>query len=203
MKKIKKLSCCLFFISTTNISLSQDIINPYLTYTNATYPNPFHVGGPSYPINNPWQIILNPPQNYYNGEYEIDLHDFFWYRDFIDHADCANNPGAVNYTVSYQLELASFPFTNDCAFMNGGCVQSTTPYYRHLKMPQIDAQHWSYSSTNNEWTFQNWPPVGASVLSARALLFCDILPDDITINNMIKMQKNKNGFAEINLITIY
>ena len=125
------------------LSYAQNPINPYSTY--------FGVNPPSYTLTqssatftySSFEQNLTPG---YDGEYMIDLHKLFWHTQ--------EDPGNPLYDFksmrkSYSMEVVSFPFTMDCAFIpSTGCTGTTN---RDFNMP-LDP----YSITNNTWGANLW-----------------------------------------------
>jgi len=103
---------------------SQDVGNPYLNSS------PLLNTALDFPVNNsPLPVSFYNTSNYtgYDGEYEIILpaNDFFWGNFFL-------GIGTNTYTISYSMEVVSFPFLPDCYLNTSGCSGVAN---RNLIMP--------------------------------------------------------------------
>lgn len=132
----------------------QDVFNPYKVPSATTLIPTTNWDIPVNDIN----ANFNPQRDHYNGaaytgEYQIYLDNRFpWGQYFTS--------GFSTITVTYQMEVVSFPFTVPCAFQSGGCPPSIV-LNRELFMPTI-----TYNPTTRCW----------GDLSNK-------LPDDLIIDN--------------------
>ena len=145
--KIRKHLAFAILISFANLTSAQDIISPYANWHQ--YSGPYGIF-PDYQNPNSifdWTSERTPiggGPNYYTGEYQIYLADFFW----------ALHPSFnTSFKASYNFETVSFPFTKDCAFIAGcGYPQGFPNNERELYLPS-DA---NYDVSGDGW---NYPPV--------------------------------------------
>ncbi len=146
-----------------NVSKSQDLINTYVLYkdvSNSTnlpdYPSIVSIGNPLYVQTDQAPYILSHNQTYYNGEYEISMEENYWYN-FINNTlpvnQCSSS-GVLNF--SYRLALVSFPFVNECAFINNACSQTQV---RELTMPNESSGHFTYNVADSGWYYNSSPTI--------------------------------------------
>ncbi len=158
---MKKISASLAFVLTLNLNINgQDVINPYVS-TQTAYPflyfnNQFQpiqlgnwIGVNNYTFD--WGLTHNGPGGFL-GEYEINMGNHFWWSEFV-------SPYPNDYSLSYQYELVSFPFSVPCAFMEFGCDynhpsnQGFPQTDRKLYMPNQN----SYNPSINAWEYLPYP----------------------------------------------
>ncbi|HRS08795.1 MAG TPA: T9SS type A sorting domain-containing protein [Bacteroidia bacterium] len=164
MKRCFQLSiiamCCLL----QQIVLSQDIINPYLSYSTNQYPSIFYGGNVPLNYNFEHPMVFgdissykSPNNLYYLGEYELCVRKHFWW----DLLGFENVPFPTNVSVSYQYEMVSFPFTMNCAFTNSTNQNSSDPpgcnfestQDRFLYMPDPSSTQHVNTLTEDYWVY--------------------------------------------------
>ncbi|HCI59180.1 MAG TPA: hypothetical protein DFH96_10375, partial [Bacteroidetes bacterium] len=152
--------CCLL----QQIVLSQDIINPYLSYSTNQYPSIFYGGNVPLNYNFEHPMVFgdissykSPNNLYYLGEYELCVRKHFWW----DLLGFENVPFPTNVSVSYQYEMVSFPFTMNCAFTNSTNQNSSDPpgcnfestQDRFLYMPDPSSTQHVNTLTEDYWVY--------------------------------------------------
>lgn len=139
INKLKFIMILFLQLSLVVETYSQNVINPYQ-----------NIIGTSIPISD-WDAYLQSWSNTYNpfpsighappfsGEYQILLDNNFPWMQFI-------NNGSI--TVTYQMEVVSFPFTVPCATTASGCSYNPVnpPIQRDLFLPTDP-----YDPNNRQW----------------------------------------------------
>ncbi|MEO0310609.1 MAG: Secretion system C-terminal sorting domain [Bacteroidota bacterium] len=147
MKRLIYLSILFLF----NIGHAQDLINTYNNLDQHPLTDLVRDNGGNYTFigYNPASWTISP---YYEGEYEINLKNFYWGNNAL----LPFYPGNVaeNFTKTWQIECVSFPFTKACAFTNFGC-ENPLDNTRNLEMPDensffIDSWTYPFISTFNQ-----------------------------------------------------
>ncbi len=138
--KIKLALLNLILLSSLN-SIAQDVINSYQNITGINIPigNYWDANFQSWSIPyNPFSLgsVHAPP---YSGEYQILLNNKFPWLQFIN---------GNSISVTYQMEVVSFPFTVPCALTVSGCPNNpiNPPSQRDLFMPTDP-----YDPNNRQW----------------------------------------------------
>ncbi len=158
MKNVSvKIIPSLIFCFSSCLIFSQDVVNPYQINAGIfATPNPNPYSMSQSPWNFTYDLIFPDVTNirsttadYYKGEYEICIRKHFWW-------DLFNLGVTTQYSLSYKYEIVSYPFTVDCAFINGCAAPVTTT--RELRMPNPS---YTYSSINNN-TESFWNYTGSN-----------------------------------------
>jgi hypothetical protein len=146
MKVFKIILISIFLVFLSIRGQAQEIINPYtdksgnppeiVINNNASYPFQFDTKF--------WDGVGSQPVGPYDGEYEFELDQFFWWTEY-----------SSQHAISYQYNLVSFPFTKACAFENGCAVDCSVPqlpdaYLRKMYMPNSPG---AYDPSNFVWNY--------------------------------------------------
>ncbi len=163
MKRITGYIILISSLLSNSLALSQDVRNPYILYEDPSYftsvPDylpKVNIGNPLYVTTDLEDYILSNPAPYYNGEYEISMRQNYWinFENNTLPINQCSSPGVLCF--SYKYELVSFPFVNECAYIQNACFQSQN---RDLGMPDESAGHFTYNATDLGWYHNNNPTI--------------------------------------------
>lgn len=136
MKKVLFILTSVLLIAT-KVTFAQDVISPYTVIEYTDHPEDVIPGVPSPPFwgntTFPFEVdfVYNNTQHtgpYYVNEYEINMENHFWWDQYVA-------PMPSIFSLSYQYELVSFPFTMNCSFEVDGCCGKIPLNERKMYMP--------------------------------------------------------------------